>query len=363
MPSKKITDSGIIKDQPKQLEAKAKNLSKKKAAIKDKLNKLQKELQSQAKEIQSQEQGLRKINQEVSTISGDIKAQKAQLKKEQEHIASLITSLVKMNAIPLETLILAPPEQSRELIISYHALKALHPELAQQAEKLEKQITTLEKEKKSLSYAKAEKAKKATKLKEKKTGISKLVAARQKEHKKTELAYKQAQEKANLASKHAKDLNELIQTVKKKNIEIEKQEAVKVTKAAPQAYSLSKTKRLPVSGQITTAYGQKDKIGATSKGVRIKTVSGALVVAPKQGTVKYAGDFRKYGRIILVEHAKNYHSLIAGLDKIDTVVGQRVKEGEPIGALKTTQSTKNSVYYELRLNGKPVNPMSHLSRL
>ena len=81
MPSKKITDSGIIKDQPKQLEAKANDLSKKKTAIKDKLNKLQKELQSQAKEIQSQEEGLRKINQEVSTISGDIKKQKAQLKK------------------------------------------------------------------------------------------------------------------------------------------------------------------------------------------------------------------------------------------------------------------------------------------
>jgi len=91
--------------------------------------------------------------------------------------------------------------------------------------------------------------------------------------------------------------------------------------------------------------------------MRIENRSGALVVSPKAGIVKYSGEFLKYGQIVLLEHGKNYHSLIAGLEKIDTVVGQKVSEGEPIA------NGGKSVYYELRYNGQPVNPLVHLNRL
>lgn len=362
IPNKKITETPVWKNTPSKLKEEANHLSKQKSALEKKLHKLSKELQNQTKAIQYEENNLQTINTKVVNTQKLLKEQKASLKAQQQHIANLVTSLVKMNAVPLETLILAPVEQSEDLIISYHALQALHPELKKQVDKLEQQIVSLEQEKAELTKSKQQRHIVTSKLKDKKEEMTKLVNQRQKEHKKTEIAYERAQRQAQIASKTAKNLDELINTVKKKNLAISKKETTLKPKQ-PLTYTQSKTKRLPVTGAITTKYGQKDKIGALSKGIRIKTVPNAIVVSPKQGIIKYAGEFQKYGRIILVEHGKNYHSLIAGLDKIDTVVGQHVKEGVPIGITNTHKNNQHAVYYELRLNGKPVNPLTHLSRL
>jgi septal ring factor EnvC (AmiA/AmiB activator) len=60
--------------------------------------------------------------------------------------------------------------------------------------------------------------------------------------------------------------------------------------------------------------------------------------------------------MVIIEHGKNYHSLVAGLSKIDTVIGQSVMAGEPIGSLGSARSGRPALYYELRQNGKPINP-------
>ena len=110
-------------------------------------------------------------------------------------------------------------------------------------------------------------------------------------------------------------------------------------------------------------YGQQDEIGATSQGIRIEARSGAMVVAPMGGIVRYAGPFKSYGNIVLLEHKNNYHSLIAGLGRIDTVVGQSVDSGEPVGNLGTQAGDRPVLYYELRLNGEPINPARKFSDL
>jgi septal ring factor EnvC (AmiA/AmiB activator) len=97
-------------------------------------------------------------------------------------------------------------------------------------------------------------------------------------------------------------------------------------------------------------------MGSASQGWRIEGRGGALVVAPMNGIIKYQGNFKNYGNMIIIEHAKNYHSLVAGLSKIDTVVGQSVEAGEPLGTLAAPRAERPAVYYELRQNGKPVNP-------
>src|SRR3546814_6464457 len=57
------------------------------------------------------------------------------------------------------------------------------------------------------------------------------------------------------------------------------------------------------------------------------------VVAPLDGTVRFAGEFRGYGRILILEHAGGYHSMISGLGRIDARVGQHVLAGEPLGGV------------------------------
>ncbi|MCD8562545.1 MAG: peptidoglycan DD-metalloendopeptidase family protein [Alphaproteobacteria bacterium] len=122
--------------------------------------------------------------------------------------------------------------------------------------------------------------------------------------------------------------------------------------------------QLPVSGIIKTRFQQTDEIGAESQGITILGRSGGLVVAPMAGQVRFAGAFKKFGNIVIIEHQGGYHSLIAGLEKIDTVVERNVSAGEPIGTLKNTGGDgKPSLYYELRLDGKPVNPARKFAEL
>jgi septal ring factor EnvC (AmiA/AmiB activator) len=80
--------------------------------------------------------------------------------------------------------------------------------------------------------------------------------------------------------------------------------------------------------------------------------------------VRYTGPFKNYGQLVIIEHQKGYHSLVAGLDRIDTVVGQSVSAGEPVGILgPAPDGGKPSVYYELRHKGQPVNPARFFAEL
>ncbi|WP_448202831.1 murein hydrolase activator EnvC family protein [Azospirillum sp. sgz302134] len=112
--------------------------------------------------------------------------------------------------------------------------------------------------------------------------------------------------------------------------------------------------RLPVGGRVAVRYGEADRFGATSRGVTIQARPGATVVTPQAGTIVFAGPFRGYGQILIVEHSNGYHSLIAGFGRIDTAVGKRVATGEPIGQMPADGNP--DLYFELRRHGQPINP-------
>ncbi|HYH18274.1 MAG TPA: peptidoglycan DD-metalloendopeptidase family protein [Azospirillum sp.] len=111
---------------------------------------------------------------------------------------------------------------------------------------------------------------------------------------------------------------------------------------------------LPVGGRIVTRFGEQDRFGVTSRGLTISARPGTAVVAPYAGSVMFAGPFRGYGQILIVEHSNGYHSLIAGLGRIDTAVGKHVSAGEPIALMPADGSP--DLYFELRRHGQPVNP-------
>lgn len=114
--------------------------------------------------------------------------------------------------------------------------------------------------------------------------------------------------------------------------------------------------RPPTSGRISVRFGEIDRFGATSRGITFVTRSGATVVSPLPGTIQFAGPFRGYGQILIVDHGNGYHSLLAGLGRIDGSVGQTVSAGEPIGVLAAPADGSPELYFEVRRNGQPVNP-------
>ncbi len=119
--------------------------------------------------------------------------------------------------------------------------------------------------------------------------------------------------------------------------------------------------RMPARGRVVRRYGQSGGTEGTSRGINIKARSGAQVVAPYDGQVVYAGPFRRYGQILIIEHGGRYHTLLAGLDRIDAVVGQWLLAGEPVGTLGSPQDGNPELYFELRRAGQPINPLPWLA--
>ena len=114
----------------------------------------------------------------------------------------------------------------------------------------------------------------------------------------------------------------------------------------------------PVKGTVVKKFGELTEAGISSKGIVIATRANAQVISPYDGTVLFAGPFRGYGELLIIEHGDGYHTLLAGLGRLDTSVGQSLLAGEPVGVM--TDAGKPTLYVELRKNGQPVNPASWL---
>jgi septal ring factor EnvC (AmiA/AmiB activator) len=126
------------------------------------------------------------------------------------------------------------------------------------------------------------------------------------------------------------------------------------------AFSTGRLLLAPVAGRLARRWGEPDELGISAKGLSFATQPGAQVVAPFDGRVEFAGPFRGYGQILIIEHGDGYHSLLAGLERIDGTVGQWLVTGEPVGVMKAGDA-KPSLYLELRRNGQPINPLPWLA--
>jgi len=122
---------------------------------------------------------------------------------------------------------------------------------------------------------------------------------------------------------------------------------------------------LPVAGRLAGRFGEADETGVKRLGDIVTTQSGAIVTAPADGTVIYAGPFRSYGQLLILNAGGSYHIVLAGMGRISVALGQTVLAGEPIGAMGEARlasagagsaSAAPQLYIELRKDGKPVDP-------
>jgi septal ring factor EnvC (AmiA/AmiB activator) len=112
---------------------------------------------------------------------------------------------------------------------------------------------------------------------------------------------------------------------------------------------------LPVDGRLIGGFGDPG-----SRGVAIAPRAGAQVVAPGGGRVVFAGPYRGYGQIVIIEHAGGWTSLVTGLFQLDTRVGEVLIAGAPLGQAGPGRPV---LTLELRHDGAPVNPLEQLRNL
>ena len=117
----------------------------------------------------------------------------------------------------------------------------------------------------------------------------------------------------------------------------------------------------PVIGRVAAQYGQPISKGRTHKGLTLETGKSAQVIAPYEGKVAFSGPFRSYGELLIIEHNGGYHTLLAGMARIDVTVGQWVLTGEPVAIMGRDGIHKPLLYLEIRRNSQPINPLSWLA--
>lgn len=109
--------------------------------------------------------------------------------------------------------------------------------------------------------------------------------------------------------------------------------------------------RLPAIGDIVTGFGELSAGGVRARGITIATAPKAAVVAPAAGRIAFAGPFRGYDHIVIIEHGGGWTSLIARLDRLSVEPGETVRQGDPIG---TTGAASARLTLELRRQDRAV---------
>jgi septal ring factor EnvC (AmiA/AmiB activator) len=120
----------------------------------------------------------------------------------------------------------------------------------------------------------------------------------------------------------------------------------------------------PVAGTLPDHLGKAENSKAAGPGLTVASLPGAVVVAPFDGKIVYAGPFHPFGLALIIRHTDGYHSLIAGLGRADSAVGQWVLAGEPVGMMPDAAepSSGGTLYFELRRDGRPVDPQPWLAK-
>lgn len=377
----KLTTEQKLKEELEQ-KAEAQNLEI--AKIKDSL------IESAAR-LREHEETIRDHELEIQTLEARQQLIKTNLQQDRLSLSRLILALERLRRVPPEAMI-ARPDAPYETAQSALLMAEITANIQKEALALKDKLAELETIRTKMAERKEALLKESAKLQERHNETQKLVAEREEIFRKThnDIAAREAEiQRLSLQSKNLEDLvarleKERIKQEEKerererKKLEAEQKLAALQTqtgvkplprleprkKQAPAPTGRITTAQLPISGIIRTRYQEKDDLGAISNGLSIEGRPGAMVLAPIDGKIQFAGAFKRYGNLIIIEHAKGYHSLVAGMGKINAVVGQSVSSGEPLGLLpEPAGSARPRLYYELRQNGQPVNPSVVFSEL
>ncbi|MBI4275881.1 MAG: peptidoglycan DD-metalloendopeptidase family protein [Rhizobiales bacterium] len=337
----------------------------------------------------------------VRKIEGDLSATEARLKPLEEKermarqsfeakradIAEVLAALQRMGRRPPPAL-LARPEDALQSVRSAILLGAVLPDMRLKTATLAAELAEFVRLRDDIAGEKAKLARDLATLSEDTRRMTLLVEHRQKRQVETEKAMEAERQNAFALARQAENLKDLIATLEKgldsanraARAAARAAESAKPSSGRPNLAALNDPGRLvpavafasakgllplPVTGIKIRDFGTADGLGGTEKGIGLATRAGAQVTAPCDGWVVYAGPFRSYGQLLILNAGGGYYVLLAGMERISVDLGQFVLTGEPVavmgGGSKTAAtvsigSSQPALYVEFRKDGAPVDP-------
>jgi septal ring factor EnvC (AmiA/AmiB activator) len=295
-------------------------------------------------------------------------------------IGEVLAALQRIGRRPPPALI-SSPEDALQSVRTAMVLGAVLPKMREQVSTLAHDLAALIAVRKDITAGRDKLKSELASLGQERTRMSALIADRQQQQ--TDREKQLAAERAHASdlAQQAGSLQDLIAKLEKSldpatRAARERQEQAQRPsmaalhdpgRLAPAVAFASLRGRLPipVNGVKLKEFGDPDGIGGAEKGVSIATRAGAQITSPADGWVVYAGPFRSYGQLLILNVGGGYHVLLAGMDRISVDLGQFVLTGEPVAAMGSGSriaailaagSTQPVLYVELRKDGTPVDP-------
>ena len=312
------------------------------ATVRD-LDGLQQKLVAATAALQAKQREQETLEDQLAKLEADSAARSAALESGRQRLTELTAALLRLSRLPPEAFLLHE-EQTADHAHRAMLLRAILPQLRAETEAAAQGLDALE----TLRRATAEQKQllDATRqnLEAQRVNLDAMVRTRQ------GLLQNTAAQRDAMAAQMAQ-LTADAQTLRQL---LDKVSQPVLPKGPPMR--LQAGLKPPVAGRLLRDYGMKDGYGVASEGLTFAAASESLVIAPHDGKIVFAGPFRGYGKIVIIDHGGGNHSFLAGFGRIDAEVGQTVKAGEPLGQLPDSATKPPELYFEWRHDGEPADP-------
>ncbi len=335
-----------IEGKIKTLDKEEKNALKRIEVVDEKISVTRKYIQQLFNLINLKEKEIEGVKREISITQRKITQTK-------ENLSNFLFLFYKINRfLPLEFYLPAKtlPEVYRKAI----NLKYLGRECKRNIEDLSQLKKELEAKEKKLLTAYRELAK----MKQEKTSEENSLKATKELERKVLSRVRTEKEKQ---KKIEEDLRSAKERLEKLIAELEKQRQAR--RLAPGTHYLEIMKGnlpWPTKGKVISYFGSqfhpKYKTRTKNTGIDIACSVGAPVKVIAKGRVVYADRFMGYGNMVIVDHREGYYTIYSDLSEISITVGQELEKGDILGR------TKENLHFEIRREGKPVNPLDWLAK-
>ena len=289
-------------------------------------------------------------------------------------LGEVLAAVARLSRRPAPAIMLQP-EDALSSVRSAILLNAVVPELRSETEVLVADLTELSRVRSDLVTEREGLRDNRAYLEEERTRLAALVEERQRRLTEGEKALESERARALALSKQVDTVSDLVVRIEKE-IETAARAAEAATTSSAYndpgritaAISFAQSKGrlpLPASGTRVREFGATDGSGGTNKGITLATRASAQVTAPCDGWVVYAGPFRSYGRLLIINAGGGYHVLLAGMEQFTVDLGQFVLTGEPVAVMgsgskmaSATAATASQplLYIEFRKDGTSIDP-------
>jgi murein hydrolase activator len=333
-----------------------------------------------AETAQAQESKLAAVEKRQSKLKDEIAVINLDLAAKQDVIAHILAGLQRLEQNPPPALVVAPDDVLGALRGAM-VFGAIVPELRQAARNLHDQLAELKSLREQLAVEADDHAEALTALALSRSELDRLIAEKQALALSSRAELAAEKQRAEELAEKATSLKQLLEDLAIEKAKAEAKQSAEA-KARAEAERILQEKALkptmafsksqgqltfPAQGQILKLFGAETGLGSAVDGIVIATQKQAQVTSPVAGKVEFAGKFRSYGQMVIVNPGEGYLVLLAGMDQTSAQHGQSIKVGEPVGIMGVkpgklalsnglTQVSTPVLYVEFRKNGDPVDP-------